>query len=354
MYSQLSTGGRNSQFVILNAVGWLGYCLNTYIGAFFLNFPRTYYGVSFLAAVCGFGLSLLLRITYRRFWHVSLPQKVLCVIVGSAVCSLLWSVPHTFLTLKLIPSSGMMSAWTEYFWGASTVLYVFVCWSCLYFGIKYHHVAREATRRELKAIALAHDAQIKMLRYQLNPHFLFNALNAVSTLILEKRAELANETIIQLSNFLRHSLDKDPVQKVTLEQEIAALNRYLAIEKVRFGDRLNLHVEVDERAGSCLVPSLMLQPLIENSIKYAIGKSKGGGAISIRAEIASGRLRLILRDDGPGMAPTDGEVLHNGGIGIRNTKERLKQLYEDRHRFSIAKLEPNGMQICIELPHEPA
>lgn len=354
MRSLLLTGSRNSRFAILNAAGWVGYCLNIYIGAFYLNVPRIFYGVSFVAAVCGFALSLLLRSTYRRFWDVSPPQKVLCIIVASAICSLIWSIPHTFLTLKLLPNHGMMSVWTEYFWGASTILYVFVCWSCLYFGIKYHHVAQEAIRREFESAALAHDAQIKMLRYQLNPHFLFNTLNAISTLILEKQAKLANETIVQLSNFLRHSLDKDPVPKVTLEQEIATLNRYLAIEKVRFGDRLNLNVEIDERVRFCLVPSLMLQPLIENSIKHAIAKSKGGGTIGIHAESASGRLRLTLRDNGPGMELKDGELLYNGGIGIRNTKERLKQLYGDRYHFSIAKLEPRGTQICIELPHELA
>ncbi len=127
-----------------------------------------------------------------------------------------------------------------------------------------------------------------MLRYQLNPHFLFNTLNAISTLVLDNQNRTANLAVSRLSEFLRYTLDQDPMKKVTLRQELDALNLYLGIEKLRFGDRLRLEFDVDERAESALVPSLLLQPLVENAMKYAIAPREQGGAVTVIAGIEGG------------------------------------------------------------------
>jgi two-component system LytT family sensor kinase len=200
---------------------------------------------------------------------------------------------------------------------------------------------------------MAHEAQLKMLRYQLNPHFLFNTLNAISTLVLEENTELANRMVTKLSNFLRYSLDNDPMQKITLEQELTALNLYLDIEKVRFEERLTLEVSIEERANDALIPSLLLQPLIENAIKYGIARAEGGGHLSISAKVFAGDLLIELSDDGPGCELIDGHVPGSNGVGLSNTRERLANLYGAEHSIKLSKTEPHGLTIGIRIPYTP-
>ena len=140
-----------------------------------------------------------------------------------------------------------------------------------------------------------------MLRYQLNPHFLFNTLNAISTLILDNRNTVANSAVTGLSEFLRYTLDQDPMKKVTVAQEVDALNLYLEIEKLRFGNRLTIEFAIDANASMMLMPSLLLQPLIENAIKYAVSPREQGGKIRIGGHVTGGMLQLEVSDDGPGM-----------------------------------------------------
>ena len=204
----------------------------------------------------------------------------------------------------------------------------------------------------MKSAALAHEAQLKMLRYQLNPHFLFNTLNAISTLVLERETESANRMVTRLSSFLRHSLDNDPMQKVTLEQELAALHLYLDIEKVRFEDRLTLERDIDPEAAQALIPSLLLQPLVENAIKYAIARSEDGGLLKIAARVFAGELLLELSDNGPGVELVDGRIPQANGVGLRNTRERLAELYGANHSFTLAETEPHGLTIRIRIPFE--
>jgi len=189
-----------------------------------------------------------------------------------------------------------------------------------------------------------------MLRYQLNPHFLFNTLNAISTLVLEQQTELANRMVTRLSSFLRYSLDNDPMQKVTLKQELAALQLYLDIEKVRFEERLSLEVDVSNEALEALIPSLLLQPLVENAIKYGIARAEEGGHLRIAARVFAGDLLLELADDGPGTELINGEIPGSNGVGLRNTRERLLELYGSQHSFRLSHTEPHGLTISIRIP----
>ena len=156
---------------------------------------------------------------------------------------------------------------------ALSYIYVVLAWVGLYLGIKYYGQLQDETRRALAARTMAHQAQLKMLRYQLNPHFLFNTLNAISTLILDRDNATANRMVQGLSAFLRHSLDNDPMQRVTLRQELDALTLYLGIEKIRFAERLRVETDIDEDCWRALLPSLLLQPLVENAIKYAVAQA---------------------------------------------------------------------------------
>ena len=236
-----------------------------------------------------------------------------------------------------------------YFGSITTIL----TWSALYFAIKSYRVFQEVRESALRSAAMAHEAHLKMLRYQLNPHFLFNTLNAISTLILEQNTELANRMVTKLSSFLRYSLDNDPMQKITLEQELQALQLYLDIEKVRFEERLSLEVNIEKAAKEALIPSLLLQPLIENAIKYGIARAEGGGHLKISAKVFAGDLLMEVSDDGPGCEVVNNQIPDAKGVGLRNTRERLATLYGSEHSIKLSQTDPHGLTICIRIPFTP-
>jgi LytS/YehU family sensor histidine kinase len=224
----------------------------------------------------------------------------------------------------------------HYFDGAMSAFWVMLVWSGLYFGIKYYMLLQEEKQHSLKVAAMAHEAQLKMLRYQLNPHFLFNTLNAISTLILDKDTRLANTMVTRLSRFLRYTLDSDPMEQVTVSEEFDALKLYLDIEKVRFDERLRLHFDIEPEAETALLPSLLLQPLVENAIKYAVSQSVNGGSIGISARVFGGDLLLVVADDGPGLDLRHGRMPKGGGVGVSNCRERLKEIYEGEQSFRLS------------------
>jgi two-component sensor histidine kinase len=310
-------------------------------------------------------LSLGLRYIYRRFMGRPVWLQVLGLLAGSAGAGYLWLRARSYIYMSWFESKEEMAEWLErmgdhaelyqkvsYMETWTSAFTVLLAWSVLYFLIKYYQLFQEVQRRALKSAAMAHEAQLKMLRYQLNPHFLFNTLNAISTLILEQQTEPANRMVTRLSSFLRHSLDNDPMQKVTLEQELAALKLYLDIEKVRFEDRLNLELDIPEEAASALIPSLLLQPLVENAIKYGIARSEDGGLLRIAARVFAGDLLLELSDNGPGVTLVDGEIPDANGVGLRNTRERLAELYGNHHSFRLSSTDPHGLTVNIRIPFE--
>jgi LytS/YehU family sensor histidine kinase len=239
--------------------------------------------------------------------------------------------------------------------GAKILLLAVAGWICTYATAWHERMAtsyyRESRDREQLETKLA-QAQLQSLRYQLNPHFLFNTLNAISTLILDSENRTANQAVMRLSEFLRYTLDQDPMKKVTLRQEIEAMNLYLTTEKLRFGERLRLEFAVEERALEALVPSLLLQPLIENAVKFAVSPSEMGGLVRDEGRARGSMLELVVCDDGPGLhagaAPGVGR-----GVGLRNTRERLAVLYTDNHRFATLDNKP-GLRIEVGLPLEMA
>ena len=194
--------------------------------------------------------------------------------------------------------------------------------------------------------------QLKMLRYQLNPHFLFNSLNAISTLIMVNENDVANKMVNRLSHFLRFSLDNDPIKKISLQKEIDALMLYLDIEKVRFDERLDIQLDVTDEAKKALVPSLLLQPLIENAIKYAIAKVETVGILQLTAWVADNQLQIRLCDNGP-EAPAQPELLlQNTGVGLKNIRERLVALYGKKFSLALTPNQPQGLCVEIVLPFE--
>jgi two-component system, LytTR family, sensor kinase len=185
---------------------------------------------------------------------------------------------------------------------------------------------------------------LQALRYQLNPHFLFNTLNAISTLVVDKRNAEAGKMISRLSDFLRLTLDRPDVEEVPLSDEIEFARRYLEIEQVRFGDRLSVNIDVDDDAWTARVPALVLQPLVENAIRHAVAPREAGGRIEIGARVAGRAVQVWVADDGPGLNANG-----NGtGIGLANTRERLQQLYGSAHRFQLVN--GCGLRAELEIP----
>ena len=349
---------QKSLFWTLQIGGWLAYAVSQYLGTLLYDAKYEhmvgYTTVIGVATVSGFLLSLELRYIYRRLWTCSPRVIVPMALLSCYLFALVWRVIINSAYLQHTSDSMEwdMKSPLEFFSNAMHSSYLLLCWTGLYFGFKYYASLQQQREATLRAATLAQEAQLKMLRYQLNPHFLFNTLNAISTLILDNENRTANQTVMRLSEFLRYTLDQDPMKKVTLRQEIEAMNLYLTTEKLRFGERLRLEFAIEERALEALVPSLLLQPLIENAVKYAVSPSEQGGTIRVEGRARGVMLELAVADDGPGLntgaAPGAGR-----GVGLRNTRERLAVIYEDRHRFATLDNKP-GLRVELGLPLEMA
>ena len=193
-------------------------------------------------------------------------------------------------------------------------------------------------------------AQYEGLKNQVNPHFLFNTLNAINALVRLGEVGRAQEMIQLLGDFLRHALDKDAVESVTLEQEVESLSLYLNIEKARFEDRLKVSFDLDPATLNARLPALLLQPIVENAMKYAISESEEGGLLSISSRLVDTKLLIEIADTGPGYEPVEGD--DRRGIGMRNVIDRLHTLYGDDHEFLLSKNAPSGLRVSIQIPFQ--
>jgi two-component system LytT family sensor kinase len=354
---------RRMQFWSLQILGWSGWGISFYLAVLVWGSHELYAQYTPLASATGLLISLGLRQVYLYTWDYPPRYRVLIALVASATAGVLWRLGRETLFGQLYAKKELMmetmDGWDQVFLRLPDFIAawaVMLAWTVAYFGIKYYRLFQEARESGLKSETMAHEAQLKMLRYQLNPHFLFNTLNAISTLILDKQNDLANTMVTRLSHFLRYSLDNDPMQKINLAQEITAMQLYLDIEKVRFAERLQLEFEIEDSAKTALIPSLLLQPLVENAVKYAIAQGVNGGTIRIAARAFAGELLLEVSDNGPGLDPGldpgHGSKATRRGVGLTNTRERLQELYGTNQSFRIGKTEPHGVTIHIRLPLE--
>ena len=220
-------------------------------------------------------------------------------------------------------------------------------WAGLYLALSY---ASEAHRVERRAAALeraAQQAELRSLRYQVNPHFLFNTLNSLSSLVMKDRRDEAEQMILSLSNFYRTSLTGDPLEDVPLAEEVHLQKLYLDIEAVRFPDRLTTRIDIPPALLDACVPGLILQPLVENAIKYGVSRTSSPVTIAISAQEEAGMLHLIVTDDGdqpPGSADA------GNGIGLANVRDRLTARFGSQARIDYGPRAGGGFAVHLVLP----
>jgi LytS/YehU family sensor histidine kinase len=227
-----------------------------------------------------------------------------------------------------------------------------VAWTALYYSINYFLILEEQSDRLLRLEHQASSAQLAMLRYQLNPHFLFNTLNSISTLVLLKQTERANAMLSRLSSFLRYTLVNEPMGSVTVAQEVETLKLYLEIEKMRFEDRLRPRFEIDPAVSLARLPSLLLQPLVENAIKYAVTPQEEGADIEVAAKRVGDRVLIRVKDSGPGAEDHWVKAQESTGVGLANIRDRLAQAYGSDQKFDTESNGSGGFSVTIEIPYQ--
>lgn len=319
--------------------------------------PLAYLIPQIISAITGFSLTLLLSVCYRSLIHRRPILMWSASLALAVLATALWAFIDAWAAQIQNPASD--AAFTGLLLGA---LYIDAtslgAWSALYFAINYFLQLEEQNDRVLRLEAQAASAQLAMLRYQLNPHFLFNTLNSISTLVLLKQSEPANAMLSRLSAFLRYTLANEPTAQVTLAQEVETLKLYLDIEKMRFEDRLRPHFRIDPSANMARLPSLLLQPLVENAIKYAVTPLEDGADITISAQLIGQTVRISVSDTGEPLSgdatdPNTGFATESTGVGLANIRDRLAQAFGEHHRFDVETGDEGGFTVIIEFPFHP-
>ena len=353
-------GNKNRAFWRLQMLGWGGAMLLRALSSLANAQPWSFLIIVLIATITGFSISLILSVIYRNLinrtplitWGVT--SVVLAIAVGLYAFIDSWVIS----LYRTDGDSGFAQLFLGVFYLDLTLL---GAWSALYYAINFYVQVEEQNDQLMRLEAQATSAQLAMLRYQLNPHFLFNTLNSISTLVLLKQTEPANAMLSRLSSFLRYTLINEPAGRVTVAQEVETLKLYLDIERMRFEERLGTEFRIDDDASPALMPSLLLQPLVENAIKYGVSPLEEGATITIAAQLVGPVLRVTVSDTGPGLQPgTDPSTLFgvtssqtdSTRVGLANIRDRLAQAYGENQRFEIGERPGGGFQVVIELPFE--
>lgn len=299
-----------------------------------------------LAAAFGAGLCLAMVWVFSGLRNRSFSERVAVGLVGAVLMSVAQTVFISLLYRVLMPlpdrgpllweaSAQWMMVWTGYF----------LAWTGTHLALTYHWEAEDRHRQYAMMQELAQEAHIAALRYQVNPHFLFNTLNAISALVSEGRKVEAEAMLLNLSAFLRSTLSGDPRGIIPLADEIALQRLYLTIEEARFSERMRVELDVPEELARAGVPALILQPLIENAVHYGVGRSEAMTTIRVTASDDGEELRIAVEDDGAGGVAAGGI-----GIGLANVRDRLRAHFGDHGDMQAGPREGGGYRTVIRLP----
>ncbi len=344
-------------YLLLNAAGWLLFGAAMMIGWLELAPWHVLLATTPAYVLIGFLLSLLLGRVYDRLGvgRLSFGRTLAITVAGSFAAGMLWMVAFYYFRQYgaalvhsvIIGGPSPLRFRNEWILDGTLsdgALPLFG-WSLLRLGFRYYTALGEQREQALRAEAAARDAQLRMLAYQLNPHFLFNTLNSIRALINEDRAR-AREMVTALSGYLRYALVERPLHMALLEEEVASVRGYLAIEQVRFEERLDARMEIDPAALRCEVPAFLLNPLVENAVKHGAAGTAGAPLV-LRVEarlVQPDRLRLVVENTG-GLNGRAGP----GGIGLANGRARLEALHPGEHRIGIEE-DDGRVRVTVELP----
>lgn len=315
----------------------------------------------------GFGRALVLGLPYWLFWPLvtpiivwlarqappgaeRLPRSLAIHLAASIAIGALHSALYMAINQLWFPFPGgaspsfgvLLDSYLKNRWQLELLVYWAILGGAL--AISYYREGQERSIRASRLEAQLAQSQLQALRMQLHPHFLFNTLQAISVLTVEN-PRAAQKMLTQLGDLLRAVLDGDERQEIPLEEELGFLRRYLDIEQVRFPDRLSVTFDVAPQALDAMVPSFVLQPLVENAIRYAIAPSAAPGRIDIVARTTDGRVQLIVRDSGPGFPQPIDE-----GVGLATTRARLEKLHGTNQRMILGRSTAGGAEAVIDLP----
>jgi two-component system, LytTR family, sensor kinase len=337
---------RNTVYWISQFSGWFLYFLINLVVFFIidkLNWERT--ALLFSFCTFGFFLTHLYRNYAKKHNWISLQLKKMIplVLIASTVIGLLMYTPYHVINqlFNIYEVEGNPAG--RFIIGTLSTIIVIFSWSLLYFAIHFFENYKRAEIESYIWEAAVKDFELKTLKSQLNPHFMFNAMNSIRALIVED-PEGAKTALTKLSNILRYSLKIERTETVPLEEEIQTVKDYLTLEGIRFEERLKYNLNIDPKSSKIEIPPMMIQTLVENSIKHGISKRTKGGTVSIETMMNGSRLFIRIKNSGH----LDSEAVRmSQGFGISNTKHRLSLIYGEKSSFDLRNADED--QVCAEI-----
>lgn len=362
----MATQNEKSLFWVLQVLGWGAYFIVTSLTLtlFYNELSFTYLAYNGFRSAIGILLTWPLRVVCGHFWSAPIVRRNVVVMTTAILLSIGWTLLSIYAYEQ---TTGLYIAPADYGGWIYSSIFIFISWVALYHGVKYYTLLQNEKRMVLRMEAdkqhqrfkrseaenQAKMAKLKFLSYQLNPHFLFNTLNSIYSLIDSDTPDDAKKMVSQLSGFLRSSLQHGEDFFIPLQKEVETLVRYLDIEKTRFGDRLRLELDVDDAVLETVIPIFILQPLVENSIKHAISQTLDQGIIKVSAYADGDYLRLCVEDSGRETVRVATNKSGRAGIGLKNTQERLSVIYDDDYEFKTTDSDLGGFRVDIKLPLQP-
>jgi two-component system LytT family sensor kinase len=358
------------QMALLTIIGfWAFYALILSLRAALLEFPAQaiLFERRLMVALVGVLVTWLLYVGLRMADRRALGFRVGLAFVAAIPCAMILASANFYIfnlyepiSLFKDPSLGRsvenlkaqlgLSFWQEIADISVTHYFFLIAWGSLYVAIGYAREVREAERKTSRFAQAAQDAELRSLRYQVNPHFLFNTLNSLSSLVMTGKPKEAEAMIQNLSNFYRTSLSSDPLEDVTLADEVELQRLYLEIESVRYPKRLRVKIDIPSTLMGQHVPALILQPLVENAIKYGVSRTTRPVQLTIRAKAERDILILSVIDDGEVVEP---DHVGGNGIGLANVRDRLEARYKSAARLDTQAIAGGGFVANLSLPLNP-
>lgn len=348
---------QSHQFWTLLLSGWLGYTLVVFIAIIRPQFEDPNFNLAGqiinlgIEVLSGFVLSYVSWLVIQKTVHLPLKQTLTISFANAALLGVIYNIIKLASFKTVVYQQVWYQEWDMLEFGGWFLFSVstMLIWTAIFFIMVYNTKLQREHEMLLRAQTSAKEAQLQMLRYQLNPHFMFNTMNAISTLIYKKDNETAGEMLEKLCSFFRYSLDQNTDKASYLHKEIELVELYLSIEKVRFGERLKVNINVEADIEKAKVPSLLLQPIVENAIKYGVESQKKSGEVFITAKKLNEKLVLTVRDNGSNEIKS---AEAGFGIGLNNTRERLMTMFNQTCDLSIEHFS-TGTKVTIIMPFKP-